>query len=254
MPITYKNGNAVSALIGKKIQTKHYGEFEILSESTKSKVVVKFHKTGYTVEVYKGNALKGEVKDKLLPVVCGVGFIGEGNYNSSHISYPYWLSMLKRTYTKLKDGANKSYLDSNTKVCGEWHNFQNFAKWFENYVETNNIDLNATHINIDKDILGADNPLYSPKTCTIVPREINQFFKDISNAVGYGSNKHKTKPFTVKVAGRWLKDFSCEAEAKSFYGERKYQDFLRMLTTTKIPAEVLESFNKLFSEKYGVKI
>ena len=42
---------------------------------------------------------------------------------------------------------NKNYLD--VTVCEEWHNFQNFAKWFyENYYE-----ISGEKMRLDKDIL-----------------------------------------------------------------------------------------------------
>lgn len=43
-------------------------------------------------------------------------------------------------------------------VCEEWHNFQTFAKWFdENYYEIEN-----TIMDLDKDILKNGNKIYCP--------------------------------------------------------------------------------------------
>ena len=65
---------------------------------------------------------------------------------------------------------NRKYKDC--KVCEEWHNFQNFAKWFdENYYEIGNEKMW-----LDKDILFKDNKIYSPKNCIFVPNRINILF------------------------------------------------------------------------------
>lgn len=58
-----------------------------------------------------------------------IGFIGIGDYDSKHISYPAWFNMIKRCYKKQKSYDDESYDDC--IVDKEWHNFQNFAKWYE---------------------------------------------------------------------------------------------------------------------------
>jgi len=112
--------------------------------------------------------LNGHVKNIYKKSVYGVGFIGYGEFkskinNKNSKIYSTWSKMLERCYTDRK----RSY--KNVFVCEEWHNFQNFAKWYvENYYE-----LKDEIIEIDKDILIKNNKIYSPQTCIFVPKKIN---------------------------------------------------------------------------------
>ena len=85
--------------------------------------------------------------------------------NKQTKSYTVWKDMNVRCYQK-RD-IYETYKDC--KVCEEWSDYQNFAKWFENnYIEG---------WCLDKDILKENNKLYSPETCCFVPKEINNLFK-----------------------------------------------------------------------------
>lgn len=111
------------------------------------------------------------INNPYYPSFSGVGFIGEGKYTGgkSDFSYKYltiWSGMLQRCYSKERLIKNPSYKECS--VVEEWHNFQNFAKWFqENYIEG---------FELDKDILFKGNKVYSPETCCFVPQEINSLF------------------------------------------------------------------------------
>ena len=80
--------------------------------------------------------------------------------------------------------SEKSLLNKNTYnnciVCEEWHNFQNFAEWYENnYYEVKNEEMN-----LDKDILAKGNKIYGPETCIFVPKRINLLFVNNNNKRG----------------------------------------------------------------------
>ncbi len=78
-----------------------------------------------------------------------------------------WKLVLWRCYDKNFHAKQKSYSDKT--VCEEWHNFQNFAEWYE---ENWKPWMDKTW-QLDKDILIKGNKIYSPKTCCFVPHEIN---------------------------------------------------------------------------------
>lgn len=82
-------------------------------------------------------------------------------------AYIVWGSMLTRCY---KDNANLTYND--VTVCLEWHNFQNFAQWYEQ-----NCEYHMQEWELDKDIICKDCKEYSPENCTFVPHEINCLFR-----------------------------------------------------------------------------
>ena len=97
-----------------------------------------------------------------------IGFIGIGDYDSKHISYPAWFNMIKRCYKKQKSYDDESYDDC--IVDKEWHNFR-FAKWYEE-----NMYVCDERLVIDKDIKLHGNRMYSKEYCMLLPEKINLLF------------------------------------------------------------------------------
>jgi hypothetical protein len=168
---------------GAIFNTKKNGDLEIVKYFSTRKVLIRFVKTGYEKVVSYHHIKTGMVKDKLLPSVCGVGFIGDGNHktskNNKHTkAYSVWAAMIQRCYGKKFKIKTPSY--SECYACEEWHNFQNFAEWFEeNYIDG---------FDIDKDILIDGNKLYSPETCMFVSHGDN-FTKAIAKEWKFTSPK-----------------------------------------------------------------
>jgi hypothetical protein len=101
--------------------------------------------------------------------------------------------MIRRCYDKKYQVKYPTYKDC--KVCDEWLNYQNFAKWFdENYYQ---IDDETMHI--DKDILVKGNKVYSPETCVFVPQDINILFtkrhRTLPTGVQYDKKRNKYRAF-----------------------------------------------------------
>lgn len=85
--------------------------------------------------------------------------------------YTLWSDMLNRCYnTRLDRRRDASYADC--YVAEEWHNFQNFIKWYDE-----NIVLYKTNepITLDKDLLYKNNKIYSKFSCLLLPERINIF-------------------------------------------------------------------------------
>lgn len=97
--------------------------------------------------------------------------------------------MIRRCYDLNKKELYSAYFGK-CDVCEEWHNFQNFAKWYED----NFYQVGTERMHIDKDILFKDNRLYSPETCILVPQRINMLFMKKPNKAGL--------PTGIKKAGR----------------------------------------------------
>ncbi len=118
---------------------------------------------------------KGEIKCPYERRYCGMGYLGEGEYKISKNGkctkcFNTWSNMMKRCYDNNIKKKYTTYEDC--EVCEEWHNFQNFAKWYEeNYYE-----IEGEKMCLDKDILVHGNKIYSPSTCIIVPNRINVLF------------------------------------------------------------------------------
>ena len=124
-----------------------------------------------------GQFEKGTIKCPYEPRVYGKGYVGEGNYksktsdNTKHTNqYTKWKGMLERCYDPKYSIKNNTYIDCT--VCDEWHNFQNFAEWYDN----NYYEIDNEKMCLDKDILIKGNKIYSPDTCVFVPQSINSLF------------------------------------------------------------------------------
>lgn len=125
----------------------------------------------------------GKIKCPYEKRTYGVGYIGEGKYKSRENGkearvYKIWHGVLQRCYDEKCHEKHPTYIDC--KVSEEWHNFQNFAKWYEdNYYE-----IEGQKMHLDKDILCKGNKIYSPETCIFVPERINILFTKRQNARG----------------------------------------------------------------------
>lgn len=135
---------------GKIMSSNSYGDFIINKYNSTNDVEIEFIVTDYKSHVSLGNIKKGAVKDPYYPNIYGVGYIGEGEFSSrvngiQQTSYKRWKEMLNRCYNP----NCSSYINYGAKgitVCEEWHNYQNYAKWYKNYCTD---DLYA----LDKDII-----------------------------------------------------------------------------------------------------
>ena len=121
------------------------------------------------------NFKKGEIKCPYERRFYNVGYLGEGKYKVSENGkntrvYSTWRHMLQRCYSEKFQEKHPTYITC--EASEEWHNFQNFAKWYkDNYYEVGNEKMC-----LDKDILFKGNKIYSPDTCIFVPETINKLF------------------------------------------------------------------------------
>lgn len=123
------------------------------------------------------NFKKGTVKDKFYPSFLNKGYMGDGKYVSKikgkrTIAYQKWRAMLSRCYSETRPKTYKDCI-----VCDEWLNFQNFAQW----IEDNYYEIEDEKIELDKDILIKGNKIYSPETCLLVPKRLNDIILNRSN-------------------------------------------------------------------------
>lgn len=160
--------------VGEIRYNKYGSRMELIEYHGADNVIIKFEK-GKPVKTTWDHFNKGKVKNVYDKSYLGIGYIGEGIYSSMNgknkdIRYSYWSGMLERCY-------NQNYLTKRPTYKGcsvdeEWHNYQNFAKWYDdNYYEVGN-----ERMHLDKDILHKGNKIYSPETCIFVPIRINALF------------------------------------------------------------------------------
>lgn len=152
--------------VGSVFTSLNFGDFEIVEYINFKKVKVRFIDTGFCVETRADQIRLGNVKDKLKPSVCGVGYVGDGEFKVSDggkatKAYIHWRGMMQRCYKDSIHINQPTY--KGCSVCDEWHNFQNFAKWFYSQER-----CGESGIQVDKDIVVDGNKVYSPDFCILV--------------------------------------------------------------------------------------
>ena len=172
----------------------------------------------------------GNIKNPYFPDVCNVGITGikypvrvDGNATKE---YNTWHHMIQRCYYEKTQDKNPTYKD--VTCCEEWLLFENFYEWLhsqENFEQWYN--GNSYEWALDKDILIKRNKIYSPKTCCLVPKNVNSLF--VKNDINRGelpigvwkdstNNKYKSacmNPITKK--SEWLGRHNTPTEAFNFY-------------------------------------
>lgn len=185
------------------INKNNYGtEMKIIEYNTYDDIVIEFQdEYKYKVRNTCNNFIKGDIKNPYDRTVYGIGYFGVGDYSwlSDQRIYDAWKDMLRRCYDPYKLNENRYAEYRDCFVCDSWKNFQNFAKWYdENYYEVPNESMQ-----VDKDILNNGSKLYSPETCLIVPKRINQLFigvnliKDDGLPIGCSINKRVKEPYIM---------------------------------------------------------
>ena len=149
-----------------KIYTsKNSGKFKIVKYNNAKEITVRFLSTGYSTTAQSSNIRTGNVKDYLIPNVCGIGYFGVGKYKSfikgvKQRQYSVWHTMIERCYCERRLKQKPTYKD--VTVCAEWHDFQVFAKWFDDHY------IAGMHIDKDVKQQGINNKIYSPSTCLFI--------------------------------------------------------------------------------------
>nr|DAE62902.1 MAG TPA: hypothetical protein [Caudoviricetes sp.] len=214
----------------------NFGSKMIIIEYRKySNIDVYFPEYDYTVKHSTYNHFKnGNIKCPYDKRVFGVGYFGEGKYKIKENGkttkcYNTWHNMVQRCYDEKEHKRHPTYKDCT--VYKEWHNFQNFAKWYEdNYYE-----VEGERMELDKDILVKHNKIYSPETCIFVPHRINSLFVKSDKSRGkspVGTNLCKNGKYRVYCSllnlktskGEWKHLGYYETQEKAFEVYKYYKE------------------------------
>lgn len=170
------------------------------------------------------NFKSGSVNNLYDKTLFGVGYLGEGKYKCSINNfmptyYKTWKSLMKRIYYKNDIRVSATYDDC--VVCNEWHNLQNFAKWFEeNYYE-----IGEGRMHLDKDIICAGNKIYNPDMCIFVPQRINMIFMSrVNRKYNLPTGIHKSnggEKYNVMYNTTYLGSYDDLDKATSIYKAEK---------------------------------
>ena len=135
--------------------------------------------------------------------------------------YQTWCDMMKRSYCKIYQDKYPTYVGC--EVSDEWHDFQDFADWFEQK------PYNDCGYHLDKDVLMNNNKMYSPDTCCFIPHELNLLILNrlpSKSGLPQGVSFHKRDlKFTsrLRVNGKLnhMGYFNCPNEAHQVYKTAK---------------------------------
>ncbi|MCY7780051.1 hypothetical protein MOB41_16755 [Bacillus haynesii] len=177
-------------LIGEVFSNNQGQKYEVLRVSGRKKngtklFRIQFIKTGYERDVEKVEIMRGKIKDRYEKSVFGVGYLGDVKMVGVKNIYSIWSGMLERCYDP--DCSHySSYGGAGIKVCDRWHCFKHFLEDFPRLDGYDEELFNSRKLFLDKDLKQQGVPksqkVYSPETCCFVTREVNNAYRDLSNA------------------------------------------------------------------------
>ena len=153
--------------VGQIHRTLNCGQYEITSIYSSLDIRVRFLDTGYKRSVRIGSINSGSIRDKYLPTVCGVGYLGDASMKEFPNEYARWKSMIERCYYP-KHPHYENYGGAGVSVSEDWQCFETFAKEIkeiDGYFE-GILDLSKEY-HLDKDYKhsGEGVKMYSKETC-----------------------------------------------------------------------------------------
>ena len=166
------NAQETKIQVGDIFDTNNCGKLVVLEYKGHLDIIVKFIDTGYETTARANNLRKGNVKDRSLPSVYGVGIIGNGIAKVCGVEtkdYQLWNNMLRRCYDEKIHAYRPTY-----EKCSVSDNFK-YLPYFEEWCHQQ-IGFDQVGWQLDKDILIKGNKIYSEDTCCFVPAEINSLF------------------------------------------------------------------------------
>jgi hypothetical protein len=217
--------------IGKTNKNTYGSMMKIIEYNNHSDVWVQFE-LGRPVHTQWTPFIKGEVTNVYDRSIYNIGFIGEGSFKTSvngkmTPQYKTWHSMMTRCYSDKYQEKQPTYVGCT--VDERWHNFQNFAAWYDQ----NYYDVEGQRMQLDKDILIKRNKIYSQEKCVFVPQNINKLFikKELKRGnLPIGVSFHKyNKNFVAQCTngkGKQLHLGSYDTPEKAFQSHKKYKEEL----------------------------
>jgi len=215
--------------IGEKWLTYQNYEVEIIEYYGALNCTIKFEDGLILKNRIYNHIKKGQIKNPYHPSVQGIGYIGLGEYDAffngiDTTEYKIWSGILERGYSVKWKEKYPTY--ENVTVCKEWHNFQNFAKWYS--------ENSVPGWDLDKDILIKGNKIYSSENCCFVPPSLNKTFakrkgKRGDLSIGVTKSNNGFSSFVcIDGAQTYLGYFKTELEAFNAYKYAK-ENYLQSL-------------------------
>lgn len=239
---TYKKNK-----VGEVHESNNYGKIEIIEQYSCNNMTIKFIEDGTIIENQTyGGIKRGRVRNPSKKDYYGIGYIGAGKYNNvtSPNASKRWQNMFQRCYDKTYHSKYPTY--KTAEICEEWHNFQNFAEWYEKNYNSETMQGWC----LDKDLL-SDNKFYSPETCCFLPQKINTLLTNIHKNIKLtiASNKYYSKVM-VDGVNKWSKPCQTKEEALIIAIETRKNHNQDMLNKYKVNLKinVIEAIQTLIDD------
>ena len=194
------NAQETKIRVGDIFDTNNCGKLVVLEYKNASNLKVKFIDTAYETTTRANNLRKGEVKDRSLPSVYGVGIIGNEQVKidgKQTRDYQLWKNMLRRCYDEKCSNKYPTYED-----CEVSDNFK-YLPYFKEWC-SKQTGFDQEGWQLDKDILIKRNKIYSENTCCFVPSEVNNLFTKSDSLRGeypIGVQYHKRdRKYAAKIS------------------------------------------------------
>lgn len=183
--------------MGRRLKKERIGEERINVQGCLMKIIEYNSYKNIVVEFqdkYKSKVLSqyhhfvdGEILNPYYPTVYEVGIVGnkypssiKGNKHTKE--YEAWRGILCRSFNNEYKKKKPTYMS--VTCCEEWLLYENFYEWIHSQTNFKKW-YNNNGWNVDKDILIKGNKIYSPNSCCLVPRRINQLFVKNNIRRGY---------------------------------------------------------------------
>lgn len=170
-------------------------DVQIIDYIDRHNVLIKFvERPDYQVWSTMQNIKNGQIKYPYLRTLYGIGYYGDGMYtarlnNVKTPQYVKWFSMFSRCYDDKYHEKQPKYIGCS--VSEEFHNYQNFAQWYDKRIYACKYKLE-----LDKDLIVEGNKIYSPSNCCFLPKEIN-------NVLNY---KRHDKEYMTRIYTKYKDD------------------------------------------------
>lgn len=222
---------------------------KIINTIDKDFIMVEFlDQFHYQLKTRYQNFVRGTVMNPYDRTICGVGYIGVGKYKGDVRTTDFrkkmnncWADMIRRCYSEKDRSLHNAYKDC--YVADVWHNFQNFAEWYEE----NFYQVDTERMHLDKDILYKNNSFYSPETCVIVPQRINMMFMSKSRTIDQdlpqGINRTTNNCYSAMYNTKSLGVYDSLEKAIDVYNKEKYKAICKVAEEYKgkIPTKLYEA-------------
>ena len=219
----------VENFIGRIYESNNFGKFQIIDEAGQingnNRFVIRFLDTGFITETSYDAIRHGAVRDRMVPVVANIGFIGSDiNITDKEyfIYYKSWNDMINRCYNVIDDDY-PLYGGLGITVDPRWYNFTTFYHDCQLLFNFEKKEMYPNRYQLDKDFLQLEIPkekrIYSRYTCIWLSDVDNTIIMNIDNDTisGYYGVIYRDNSYCTRLGNKIYGRFTIPEAAAYLY-------------------------------------